>query len=312
MSMIIDKINRSEKIAILTHQKPDGDALGSMLGLFLYLEKLGKQIEAVVTEIPKFANVFPGNEHLKTSVTTNYDLVILVDVSFGGQLGVFSSLVEDKDKLIIIDHHNVSIDKDIMHLVDNEASSATMLVYDLLKEKDNAITKDIATCLYGGLLTDTGGFQYQNTTKRAFDMAGDLITLGVDHFELHSHLIKPEYKLDYLLLQKEVIENLEIIDRQIAFSYLDYETLQKYDVNEAKTFVNIGRNIENVEVSVFIIEEEKSKYRVSLRSKRYLDVSIIANKFSGGGHKHASGIRSTLPFDELKKMILTEIEEKLI
>ena len=312
MKSIADKINTANKVLILTHQKPDGDALGSVLALFSYLKKQEKEVEAVVTDIPDFAKVFPGYENLKTKVSIDYDLVILVDVSFGGQLGIFAHHANDQEKLIIIDHHNVEIDQKIMQVIDNEASSATMLVYDFFKQNNILITKDIATCLYGGLLTDTGGFQYQNSTKRAFDMAGDLITLGVNHSSLYSNLIKPEYKLDYLLLKKEVIEHLEIINEKIAFSYLDYETLQKYDVNEAKTFVNVGRNIAGVEVSIFIIEEEKSKYRVSLRSKRYLDVSVIANKFGGGGHKHASGIRSILPFDELKTLILTEIEEKLI
>jgi len=304
---IMDKIKSSKDVLIITHRSPDGDAIGSANALSLIIKKLNIPVTILVTDIPDFISLLPEVDNIVTSIDKNYDLVVMVDVSSKQQLGAFEYLYDMENK-IIIDHHNVMLDDSIMHYVDSNAASATMIIYKLINECNIEMNYDIAVSLYLGLITDTGGYAHNNTTSEVFLVASKLLDFGINHNEFYNKLIKREYTLDYLYLKKKVIENLCVIDDKIAFSFLDYDTINKYKYDTPKDLVHVGRGLKGIEVSVLIIEEEPNSYRVSLRSNKYLDVSLVAGMFGGGGHKNASGIRFKDNFEGTKKAIIEAIK----
>jgi len=304
---IYDSIKKSESVLIMAHQKPDGDAIGSMLALKLVIERMNVKADTVVTDIPDFTSMLPNSKELITETNNEYDLIILVDVSSKKRLGNLEYLYNEDKKIIIFDHHEVEMETKCMHYIDPSIASTTLIIYKFIKANKIEIDNILATYLYVGLLTDTGGFAYQNTSSEAFNMAADLLTTGINHSELYTNFIKKEYNHDYLLLEKTVIDNLEIINNSIAYSFLNNETISKYKNDAPKELVNLGRYLKGVEVSIIIIEEEINSYRVSLRSKNYVDVSEVAKKFNGGGHKRASGIKFIGDLEINKEKIINEI-----
>ena len=304
---IYEYMKQSKNVVVLAHQKPDGDAIGSLLAIKLILERINIQVDAVVTDIPEFAKLIPESEVLLTETSKEYDTIILADISSKKRLGELDYLYDENKRIIIFDHHEVELEKEYIHYIEPLISSTTMIIYKLARANNIEIDKLLAEYLYIGLLTDTGGFAYQNTTSEVFDMASYLLKTGINHNKLYTDFIKKEYDLDYLLLEKNVIDNLEIINKNIAFSFLSNEVINKYPYDAPKEFVDLGRYIKDVEVSILIVEEEPNSYRVSLRSRKYLDVSEVAKKFNGGGHKHASGIRFNGDYNINKENIINEV-----
>ena len=308
--LIYEKIKEAKSILIVTHRNPDGDAIGSACALSLVIEKLNIPVDMLVTNIPEFVSILPNGNKLITSVSFEYDLIIMVDVSSGPQLGMFEDLFLHKNK-IIIDHHNGELEDDITGYISPEAASTTMILYQFMISNNIDITYDLALPLYLGLLTDTGGFAHNNTTSEVLLIASKLLGFGIDHNSLYTKLIRREYTMDHLYLQKIAIDNLEIIDKKIAFTFLDYKNLSKYKHETPKDFVYVGLNLIDTEVGIIIIEEEPNSYRVSLRSKKYVDVSEIAKVFDGGGHIHAAGVRFIGDFDSNKNKIIEEIKKRI-
>jgi|GEM_PF-2345842 len=309
---IYNYIKQSKSIIVLSHQRPDGDAIGSLLALKLIIEKINIPVDIIVTDIPEFTKLMHGSESLLTKTNKAYDTIIFSDISSKKRLGKLDYLYDEEKRLVILDHHEVELEKECIHYIDPLISSTTMIIYKLAKANNIEIDEVLATYLYIGLLTDTGGFAYQNTTSEVFDMASDLIKTGINHNKLYTNFIRKEYNLDYLMLEKNVIENLEIINKNIAFSFLSNEIISKYAYDAPKEFVNLGRYIKNIEVSILIIEEKPNSYRVSLRSNKYLDVSKVSKKFNGGGHKHASGIEFIGNYEVNKENIINEISKYLL
>ncbi len=311
LKYIYEEIKKAKNVLILTHLNPDGDAIGSMLSLKLIIESLNIKVDALITNRLEFMKYLPKSEELLLETNKDYDLTIMVDLNAKNRLGSLEYLYDKSHKLIVLDHHNVEITDDITHYIDISASSATMVIYQFMKENNIPLTPDIAYYLYLGLLTDTGGFAHSNTTSRAFDMASELLTYDLNHNEMYYNFVKPNYDMNYLMLKKEVINNFQIIDNQIAVSFLTYDIIQKHPFDSPKIFVELGRHLKGIEVSVIFIEEEPDLYKVSLRSNNYLDVSAISKKFDGGGHSKASGIRFEGNYEKNKRNIINEIKKEL-
>ena len=142
-------------------------------------------------------------------------------------------------------------------------------------------------------------------------MASNLLKYGLDHSQLYFDFITAEYNLDYLMLEKIAIENMVLIDNEIAITFLSYNDIQRYPYDTPKNFVDLGKKIKGVEVSLIFIEENPNTYKVSLRSKTHLDVSEVAKKFGGGGHKFASGIRFIDNYEKMRNDILREVKKSL-
>ena len=310
---ILKEIQKSDSFVITAHDNPDGDAVGSSLAMMHSLRKIGKKVDVIIPSLNKMYEILPGYEEIKHQIgkEDNYDLCIALDSADMERLGACKEIFEKTKNTMVIDHHITNQNFGDVNYVNAVASSTCQNLIVIIGYLDIAINKDIATCLYTGILTDTGGFRY-NVQVETFEIAAMLLETGVDIAKIYRNF----FDLTTLSRTKAIgkaIERLEILSNgKIAFTYITEEDEEKFELTDGdhEGIVNYGRDIENVEVSVFIRQKE-NKYKVSLRANEYVDVSLIASKFGGGGHMRAAGLSSDMSFDLLKQSIIAEIEKQL-
>lgn len=314
MIPIIDKLERATgKILVFTHENPDADGIGSMLGLYRFLKKKGKNVECAMKDpVPEILDFLPEINNIKTlQGKDQYDLAILVDAA-----GVFRAGTDVNAKEFIrIDHHIGGEFYGGYDTIDTTAPSTTYIIANLLKEWDeNLIDKEIATCLYTGLITDTGSFRHNNVDDRAFDMAKFLVKKGADPSYI-AKMVFERNKLSTIKLLQETLSTLELYENgKIASLIIERKTLEKCNAKEEETegFVNYARSINGVEVAFIMIQKEDLEtWRVSLRGKGNVDVRNIASYFGGGGHKDAAGCRIKGEKEEVKQKLVERITEEL-
>jgi phosphoesterase RecJ-like protein len=311
---VIERLKREEKdILIFTHENPDGDGIGSMIALYLFLRKLGKNVTmAMKDDVPYVYNFLPCIEEIKKlPINHKFSLAILVDASNRKRAGTEIYAYE----LIRIDHHIGGEFESIYDYVDDYSPSTTAVVTEILRNWDESLVdRDIATCLYTGLITDTGSFKYNNTTSKTFDIAKFLTEKGADPFYI-SKMIFERNKVNVLMLLQKTLSTLELYDEgQIAVLTVFRDFLKETNTTEEDTegFVNFARSLENVKVAVIMIQKEDLKtWRVSLRGKGEIDVQEIAKYFGGGGHKDAAGCRIIGNYQQVKESLLNKIFQKI-
>ena len=309
---VLKKISDKHKILILTHINPDGDALGSATAFKFLLERSGK--EAVILlekELPESLKIF-GDNFSYENTDFSYDLVVALDTGDIDRLGSLKKYF--KGDSLNIDHHKSNTLFADVNFVD-PSSSATGEIVARLSEAMNIVPDNLmASALYGAILTDTGGFMFSNTTEETHKIAGKLISLGADFYNLNKKLmLENDYKRQYLTAK--CIENMEFFeDGKISVITISNEYANKFDIKEEDLngLAQVPRTVSGVEVGVLISEVNKGTVKVSLRSDEYVDVSKIAEKFGGGGHIRASGIRiSDGDIKKIKEDILKEITKEL-
>lgn len=308
---IKESIFSSNSIAILTHENPDGDAVGSSLAMMHALKKLGKDVDVIIPSLNQMYAILPGYTEIKREAKDNYDLCIALDSSDMERLHVCREIFEKAKSTMVIDHHITNQNFGDVNYVNAVASSTCQNLIVVMGYLDITIDKEIATCLYTGILTDTGGFRY-NVQIETFEFAAMLLETGIDIAKIYRNFFDLTTMPRTKALGK-AIDRLELLSEgRIAFTYLTKEDEEKFGLMDGdhEGIVNYGRNIENVEVSIFV-RQMNDKYKVSLRSNEYVNVSLIATKFGGGGHMKASGLSSDMSFDLLKQALVAEIEKQL-
>ena len=293
---IKELINDAKDIAILSHINMDGDAIGSSLGLMFALKKIGKKVTTYIEEeIPLRFDFWKGTEDVvyytdETDIS-KHDLLIVVDVADKNLLGKRAKLLDEIPNSLAIDHHALHFKYANNVWVDKKAAAAGELIFDLLQKMNIPLDYEIATCLYVAISTDTGRFKFNNTTKRTHEIAGELLTYGVKNTELTNKLFDESTKERTMLIAK-VIETLELFENgKIAVMLITRDIMKETNAKDSDQdgIIDYVINICGVEVGILIKEKENGSLRASLRSKTYVNVSIIANEFGGGGHKMASG-----------------------
>lgn len=313
LDSIKEKIENANSILILTHENPDGDAVGSSIGFMHGLKKLEKNVDVYIPELSRVYDFLPGYEEVKTKLTCDeeYDLCIALDSSDVERLGLGKEWFKKIGNTIVIDHHITNQNFGDANYVNAVASSTCQNIIVILASLEVAINKDMATCIYSGMLTDTGGFRY-NVQSETFEFAGMLLETGVDIAKIYRRLFDETTEAKTRLLAR-ALDRLEILENgKIAFTYItqqDFDELHNED-GDQENIVNYGRNIEGVEVSIFIREKD-GNYKVSLRSNEYVDVSRIAAKYAGGGHIKAAGFELAMPFEQAKETVVKEIASQL-
>ena len=313
LDSIKEKIENANSILILTHENPDGDAIGSSIGFMHGLKKLEKKVDVYIPELSKTYDFLPGYDEVKTELTGNeeYDLFISLDSSDVERLGAGKDWFKKIGNTIVIDHHITNQNFGDANYVNAVASSTCQNIIVILASLEVAINKDMATCIYSGMLTDTGGFRY-NVQSETFEFAGMLLETGVDIAKIYRRLFDETTEARTRLLAR-ALDRLEILENgRITFTYItqqDFDELHNED-GDQENIVNYGRNIEGVEVSIFIREKD-GNYKVSLRSNEYVDVSRIAAKYAGGGHIKAAGFELAMPFEQAKETVVKEIASQL-
>lgn len=310
---IKERITNSNSILILTHENPDGDAIGSSLGFMHALKKLDKEVTVLVPTVNSMYSFLPGFDEIKKEIDDykKYDLCIALDASDLERLHVCRPYFEAIENTIVIDHHITNQNYADVNYVNAIASSTCQNLIIVLAFLGISISKEIAECLYTGILTDTGGFRY-NTQSETFEFAGMLAETGIDIAKIYRLIFDTTTEKRTRLLSR-ALNRLELLENgKVAFTYItasDVEELKNED-GDQEGIVNFGRNIEGVEVSIFV-REKNGKYKVSLRANEYVDVSQISAKFAGGGHLRASGFEISMSLDQIKQTVVEEIKKQL-
>ena len=317
VSRLSQLLEQSNSIAVIAHVNPDGDSIGSILSLGLALKKLYKNVDILLNdEFPGRFKYLPGVHHIKKhdSEVKGYDLVFALDCGDVNRLGDSVSLVANSNTVVNIDHHVSNDSFGNINFVEVEASSTCEIVYKVIKEiLSIEIDKDIATCLYTGIVSDTGSFKYDNTSPYTLRVAADLMELGIDTGEI-SHYLYHNNSLNSILFLAAILKNMEILlDGKVAIITMTLDDIKSFDVQheEMEGLINYCRDIEGVEVAVSLREMENNTTKASFRGKTYFDVNQLASKFGGGGHKKASGATITNNLIEAKKLILQHIEKMI-
>ncbi|MBQ9729215.1 MAG: bifunctional oligoribonuclease/PAP phosphatase NrnA [Clostridia bacterium] len=303
---IAAQIKRAKNVAIFSHVRPDGDALGSAFALFYALKELGIQ-STVYNESETPANLFFAlkSEKMEKEVGARHDLFIAVDSADEQRLGVladaFCQAKRKKITTINLDHH-VSNPRfaDYNRVV--ECSANCMNVYRLVLELGVKLTPKIANLLLMGLLTDSGNFSHDDVTAETLEIASALVAAGADVCSLNYHLFKKQSKARAALYAETMSKIRYMHGDRFALIVIPSERLERYGADKSDTegFVDFPLNVETVEVCASLMEMKKGQYKISLRSKTYADVNKIAAVYGGGGHVRAAGC---MLFGELEEII---------
>ncbi len=310
---IIEEINKANNIVILTHENPDGDAVGSSLAMYNALNKIGKSVDVIIPEYPKTFEFLPGsNKILKEGKNINYDLAIALDCGDIKRLDGFSKYFEDAKTKISIDHHSSNTMFADYNFVNPTSPACAQILVIVIEALGVTIDKEIGTCLLTGIITDTGGFKYKSVTAETFEFAAEILSKGVNVSDVYKKVLQTVSKTKFSLMQI-AINRIEFLENgKLTFTYITKEDEQKVGAgnNDYDGIVEIGRDIEGVEVSIFLREIDNG-YKISLRSNDYVNVSDICLIFGGGGHVRAAGGNINLPFEQAKAKIIEECKKHL-
>lgn len=311
---IKEEIEKAESIVILTHENPDGDAIGSTLSMYNALVQLGKKPEMIVPEYPEIFSFLPEASKMQKEGTKEiYDLAIALDCSDIKRLNGFAKYFENARTTINIDHHSVNAMFADYNFVNPDAPACCQILILVLEYLGVKIDKEIGSSLVAGIITDTGGFKYQGTSKETFEFTAWLLSIGVNVADIYRRVLEKQTK-GHFELSKIAMDHLELIeDGKIAFTYITKKDEELADAKngDQSGLVDIGRSIEGVEVSILLSEKEEGLYKGSLRSNEYVNVSDVGMMFNGGGHLHAAGCQVHATLEEAKEKIINEVKKHL-
>jgi phosphoesterase RecJ-like protein len=315
----IGKVLREHQhFAILSHVRPDGDALGSQLALALSLEQLGKDVRAWNEDgmLEKYSFLPRAELLTKPPATAGHvDVSIALDTAIQNRLGTALAAVGSAKIWINIDHHRSNPGYGDLVIVDASAPATGEIIFSLIKSQGLPFTHDIAENLYAAISTDTGSFQYPNTSARTFEIAAELVRAGGVDVGKISRQLYENYPRRRLELLRELLRTMRFSghDRVASFS-LSLKTTADLGVlpEDNEGLIDHLRAIRGVIVAVFFEELADGKVRVSMRSKdEAVDVCAICQKFGGGGHTLAAGARVRGSLAEVEEKVLEEIRDVL-
>ncbi|MEL7564317.1 MAG: bifunctional oligoribonuclease/PAP phosphatase NrnA [Dehalobacterium sp.] len=314
MAEIAEVITNNDRILITAHVLPDGDSIGSVVGLGLALESLGKEVYLVMQDkVPDMYCFLPGTEKILFSheLSAKPRLAVFLDCSDISRVGDnwIEPLLQDIP-VINIDHHVSNEYFGTYNYVDAHAAATAEIVYSLVTELNVDITKDMASALYTGMVMDTGSFQYQNTTRQTFITAASLLEKGVDLSTIRENIYESKSLKNYRLISA-AIDNLQFgVDGKVAWTYLDQEIMKKLhaDSEHCEGIVSYPISLENVKIGLFFREMENGDVKVGLRCRSGYDVNKIALQFGGGGHQQAAGCTLKGPLHEAINKVIKQTE----
>ncbi len=316
----MDLISRAQRIALLAHEHPDGDCLGSAIGFAHILCQLGKTcVPACADPLPRAFTFLPGAEMLQTTLgDEQFDLVIALDA---GELTRYGSLFTQHSAFLLrapilnIDHHVSSEGCGQVNIIEPTAAATAELLVLFQQQAHLPLNKDAAVCLLTGLITDTGSFQYSSTTPRTLEAAACLLTVGA----APEQIVKPLFRsrpLAQVRYDAAVVANIQTAcDGRLIWSYATDETVAKAgltsDMNDSCTAML--RDIEGVQIAAFFKSfGNPHETRVSLRCEAPYDVAKICMRFGGGGHLRAAGATIALPLEEAMKLVIAALEREMV
>lgn len=314
LSEITEIINKSKYIGVACHTSPDGDALGSVMGMVMALRKLNKKCYILskddkVNEQLEFMKLTDEVNQSDDEVKPDTDLVLVLDCGNFDRVS-FNQRSLKKCTLVNVDHHRTNDEYGDLNYVDFKASATGEIVYEIIKLLGVELDKDIAETLYVALSTDSGSFKYESTTKRTHQIAGELIDTGINVQEISRRLFETRSLEKIKLLGRALNQMETFLDGKVNIFSLKEKDFLETKVKDRDTgdIINFGLNPKEAEVSL-VLKETEGKIRVSVRTKRKVDAGSFAQNFAGGGHKRAAGLTLDTPnFEEAKDILLRELE----
>ncbi|HEY0078058.1 MAG TPA: bifunctional oligoribonuclease/PAP phosphatase NrnA [Pyrinomonadaceae bacterium] len=311
LSQVVELIESKRRFGITSHVRPDGDALGSSLGLYWLLRALDKEPEVIMRDpVPHAYQKLPGADDVRVTraVDRQYDAVFVIECSDITRPG----LADLENQLVVnIDHHSTTSLFGTINWIDSTASAVGEMIYNLCKAIGVRPTRELAECVYTALVTDTGSFHYSNTTERTFKVASELVRAGV----------KPA-KVSQAVYSNYPWSKIELMSRVLGTARRDTtgrvavlrQTLEMQEETAASDedsdgFVNYPLSCGKVEAVAFLKESAPGVYRTSLRSKGEVNVARIAERFGGGGHRNAAGCTMQGDWDEVESLIMSLLQE---
>jgi len=305
-----------QTFAISTHVNPDGDAIGSELALFLFLEKLGKTVRIFNTDpVPEKYQFLPYWDNIENAeVASDFctDVLIILDASSRERIGNYlRKRLIPMHAVVNIDHHSTAEAFGDYNIIETTASSTAEIIYKFIRSTDIAIDEAGALCLYTGVMFDTGCFRFSNATPETHRIAAELIEIG--NFapdEVYQHVFE-QVLMGKMYLLGQTLRTLELTpDGKIGWVRVTQEMLNDTDttLDDVEGFVNQVQAIGGVDVAICVCELADGNTKVSLRSAGKVDVAALAAEYNGGGHERASGCRIELPTAAAIKMIVASAQ----
>lgn len=312
--MLQKALEHANTVAIGGHMRPDGDCTGSCMGVYNYIRTWypEKEVDVYLEEIPDSFCFLQRTEEISHDLKEKkYDLFLSLDCGDSARLGFAEPAFLEAGKTLCVDHHisNQAFGKE--NYIKPDASSTSELVYELMEKEK--ITKEIAECLYLGIVHDTGVFQYTCTAPETMLAAAELMRTGIDYSRIISDTYYEKTYVQNRILGKALLDSRILMDGQCIVSVLSMETMDSYGAvaKDLEGIVSQLRVTRGVKVAVFLYELESGEYKVSLRSDSDVDVSRIASSFGGGGHKKAAGVTMKGESSEIVERLLRTIEVML-
>ena len=309
---ILEEIKKANSIVIVTHESPDGDAIGSSLAMELALRSIGKKSDIIIPEYPRTFNFLPNAKNVKDkSDLKKYDLAISLDCTDLRRING-KEYFEEAKRTIVIDHHGTNSMYGDINFVNPVAPACCEILVGMFTYFNIDINQEIGTCILTGIITDTGGFKYQSVTAETFEFTAELLRKGVNVSEIYQTALETRTMANFQLLKK-TLNRMEILeDGKVTFTYITNqdETEVNAEPGYHEDLVEIDRDIEGVEISILLTQKDnEDKYKVSMRSRNYVNVSDICYIFGGGGHPKAAGCLIQGTVEQIKEKLLREIRK---
>ena len=317
-------ISATGNIVLATHVRPDGDALGSLLGFADILEGMGKRVVCYLEEpVSDLYSFLPRRDQVATDLSQVLAFVsecggdimgICLDCGDLERLGKNGPELKKIHPFLVIDHHQGNNGFGDIAWIESHRSSTGEMIYDLAVEMGAEVSKDAANCLYTAIVTDTGSFQYDSTTDHTFAVAGNLVACGVQPSVISQRLYD-NATFGRLQLMQRVLATLEsFFDDQVAVIRVSLEIMLATGttLEDCEGFINLPRSVSGVRVAVFLKESDGRVVSVSLRAKGDCDVATVAARFGGGGHRNAAGFRmGDQSLEQVRDILLPVLEQAL-
>ena len=306
LSQVVELIENKDRFAITSHIRPDGDSLGSSLGLFWLLRALDKDVEVIMRDpAPHSYQKLPGADTVRVTpaVDRDYDGVFVIECSDIDRPGLIDL---EKQFVVNIDHHSTTELFGTVNWIDSTASAVGEMIYNLCKATGVRVTKEIAECVYTALLTDTGSFHYSNTTERTFKIASELVRTGVKPAKSAEAIFGSYHWAKIELLSQVLATARRDESGHVAWMRQTMEMQERTSASDedADGFVNYPLAVGEVEATALFKESSPGVYRTSLRSKGDVNVAKIAELFGGGGHRNAAGCTLRGDWDEIERQVV--------
>jgi phosphoesterase RecJ-like protein len=316
LELVIQALSHHQAFVVVGHMSPDGDSLGSILGLCHLLRSQGKVATAACLDhIPEKFCFLPGIEDMVRSsadLPPQADCLVIVDCGDIARTGVPLEYAAQR-RIVNIDHHRTNQGKLGLPWVDERFAATGEQIFELSRKMEWKLDTSAATCIYTALATDTGFFRFSNTTPGALNTAAELVGMGVDFRAVAEHTVERRSLSEICVLQAALPTLKSHVEGKVWTMDVRAEACKTCSIlpDETEGLVEYPRGIPGTEVAVLLRELGPQSTRVSLRSRGMIDVSLIASHFGGGGHARASGC--TLPFslDEAKHKVVQRLEKEL-